>query len=361
MLRKSLTGFAALLSLAAVQTARADALDDTVNAEIKRQNIPGLAIGIEQNGKITRLSAYGSANLEWQVPVTPDTLFQTGSTGKQFTSLAILMLQQEGKLNIDDPITKYFPNAPASWADIKLTHLLSHTSGLDDDYSKVDVQKTMSWNEVRQLVYTMPKTRPAGTKWSYCNMAYVMLGLVIEKLTDAPYHAYFTSHIFKPLGMTATRDNSEADIIPFRASGYEREGGKLASPLKNQAWVSTTFNHTADGSTYITARDFATYLAAMDVPNPQFAALWTKAKAPVIKADPEKPDYYGMGWYTVTVDDTPIEYHSGAWQGFRAFIIHYPKQKTGVAVLVNSDIPEPSALFDKVITAAAPGLPIPPN
>jgi len=357
----AMTGLALLLSIGAAQSAQADALDDAVNAEIKRQNIPGLAIGIERDGKIVRLSGYGSANLEWQIPVTPDTLFQTGSTGKQFASLAILMLQQEGKLSIDDPISRYFPDAPASWADIKLKHLLSHTSGLDDDYSKVDVQKTMSWDEVRQLVYTMPKTRPAGAKWAYCNMAYVMLGLVIEKLTGAPYHAYFTSHIFKPLGMTATRDNSEADIIPGRASGYEREGGKLGAPIKNQAWVSTTFNHTADGSTYITARDFTAYLAAMDGPAPPFAALWAQAKAPVIRTEPDKPAFYGMGWFTATVNGTLIEYHSGSWQGFRAMIVHYPNQKTGLVYLVNSDIPEPAALLEKVMAAATPGLPLPPH
>jgi CubicO group peptidase (beta-lactamase class C family) len=356
-----MTGLAVLLSLVTAPVAHADALDDAVNAEIKRQTIPGLAIGIEQDGKITRLSGYGSANLEWQAPVTPDTLFQTGSTGKQFASLAILMLQQEGKLSIDDPISRFFPDAPASWADIELKHLLSHTSGLDDDYSKVDLQKTMAWEDLRKSIYTMPKTRPAGAKWAYCNAAYIMLGLVIEKLTGAPYHQYFTSHIFKPLGMNATRDISEADIIPGRASGYEREGGKLGAPIKNQAWVSTTFNHTADGSTYISARDFTTYLAAMDVPNPPFAALWAKAKAPVIKADPDKPAFYGMGWFTVTVDGTPIEYHSGSWQGFRAFIIHYPKQKTGLAFLVNSDIPEPAALLDRIMAAALPGLPVPPR
>lgn len=361
MRKMSVTGLALLLSLAAAPGARADALDDAVSSELKRQTIPGLAIGIEQDGKITRLSGYGSANLEWQVPVTPDTLFQTGSTGKQFTSLAILMLQQEGKLSIDDPISKYFPDVPASWADIRLRHLLSHSSGLDDDYAGVDLQKTLPWDQVRQLIYKMPKTRPAGAKWSYCNAAYMMLGMVIEQLTGAPYHAYFTSHIFKPLGMMATRDISEADIIPGRASGYEREDSKIAAPLKNQAWVSATFNHTADGSTYITARDFTAYLAAMDVPNPPFAALWAKAKAPMIKVDPEKPTYYGMGWFTVAVGDTPIEYHSGSWQGFRAYIIHWPKQKTGVAVLVNSDIPEPAALFDKVMAAAVPGLPVPPR
>ncbi|MBX9885796.1 MAG: beta-lactamase family protein, partial [Novosphingobium sp.] len=329
MRKMSVTGLALLLALATAPGARADALDDAVDSELKRQTIPGLAIGIEQDGKITRLSGYGSADLEWQAPVTPDTLFQTGSTGKQFASLAILMLQQEGKLSIEDPISKYFPDVPASWADIRLKHLLSHTSGLDDDYAKVDLQKTLSWEQVRQLVYQMPKTRPAGAKWSYCNAAYMMLGMVIEQITGAPYHQYFTSHIFKPLGMTATRDISEADIIPGRASGYEREGGKLGALIKNQAWVSTTFNHTADGSTYISARDFTTYLAAMDAPNPAFAPLWAKAKAPVIKVDPDKPAYYGMGWFTVTVDGTPIEYHSGSWQGFRAFIIHWPKQTYG--------------------------------
>ena len=361
MRKMSVTGLVLILSLAAAPVAHADALDDAVNSELKRQTIPGLALGIEHDGKITRLSGYGSADLEWQAPVTPDSLFQTGSTGKQFASLAILMLEQEGKLSIEDPISKYFPDVPASWADIKLKHLLSHSSGLDDDYSKVDLQKTMKWDDLRKAIYTMPKTRPAGEKWSYCNAAYVMLGLVIEQITESSYHNYFTSHIFKPLGMKATRDISEADIIPGRASGYERKGGVLGAPLKNQAWVSPTFNHTADGSTYISARDFTTYLAAMDVPNPPFAALWAKAKAPVIKTVPDKPTYYGMGWFTVTVDDTPIEYHSGSWQGFRAFIIHYPKQKSGLVVLVNSDIPQPAALFGKIMAAALPGLPAPPR
>ncbi|MEI6641398.1 MAG: serine hydrolase domain-containing protein [Novosphingobium sp.] len=361
MRRMSVTGLALLLSIGAAQSAQADALDDAVNAEIKRQNIPGLAIGIERDGKIIRLSGYGSANLEWQIPVTPDTRFQTGSTGKQFTSLAILMLEKDGKLSLDDPIAKYFPDVPASWADIRLRHFLSHTSGLDDDFAKVDLQKNLTWEEFRQFIYKWPKTRPAGAKWVYSNAGYQMLGMVIEKLTGAPYHRYLESQIFRPLGMNATRDLSETEIIPFRAAGYEHEGGKLGGTLGNQAWAAPIFNHTADGSTYITARDFTTYLAAMDAPNPTFAALWAKAKAPVIKTDPDKPVSYGMGWFTVTKNGTPIEYHGGSWQGFRALIVHYPQQKTGIAILVNSDIPEWLPLFDKVIAAAVPDLPPPPQ
>lgn len=357
----SVTALALLLALAAAPGARADALDDAVLAEIKRQNIPGLAIGIEQGGKITRLSGYGSANLELQVPVTPDTLFQTGSTGKQFTSLAILMLQQDAKLNIDDPIAKYFPDAPASWADITLRHFLLHTSGLDDDFAKVDLQKNLTWEEFRQFIYTWPKTRPVGAKWAYSNAGYQMLGMVIEKLTGAPYHQYLSSHIFKPLGMTATRDISEIEIIPGRASGYEHEGGKLGGKLGNQAWVAPIFNHTADGSTYVTVRDYAAYLAAMDGPNPAFATLWEQAMTPVVRTEADKPVFYGLGWFSKTENGTPVIYHGGSWQGFRAMLVRYPKQKIGIAILVNSDIPEWTALFDKVIAAAAPSLPLPPE
>lgn len=344
-----------------VSFAYADDLDNVITAEMKRQNIPGLAIGITKDGKISRLSGYGYANLEWQAPVTPDTVFQTGSTGKQFTSLAILMLQQEGKLSIEDPISKFFPDAPASWADIRLKHLLSHTSGLDDEYSSVNLQQTYTPDALRQLMYKAPKSRPSGTKWAYSNSGYVMLGLVIEKITGAPYHDYFTGHIFKPLGMSATRDISELDIIPGRAAGYERDEPKIGSPLKNQAWVSPTFNKTADGSTYITARDFATYLAALDAPSALFGPLWAQTKAPVIKPDAAKPAFYAMGWFTVMVEGTRIDFHSGSWQGFNAYIIHWPQQKTGVVILVNTNVPEYREFIGKVLPAAAPGLPLPPR
>lgn len=344
-----------------VSFAYADDLDKVITAEMKRQNVPGLAIGITKEGKISRLSNYGLANLEWQAPVGPDTLFQTGSTGKQFTSLAILMLEQEGKLSIEDPIRKFFPDAPASWADIRLKHLLSHTSGLDDENVPVNPQQTYSADALLQLIYQAAKSRPSGIKWAYSNSGYVMLGLIIEKVTGAPYHDYFTSHIFKPLGMKATRDISERDIIPGRAAGYERDEPKLDAPLKNRSWISPTFNRTADGSTYITARDFATYLAAIDAPSAPFGPLWAQTKVPVIKPDAAKPAFYAMGWFTVTVEGTKIDYHSGNWQGFNAYIIHWPQQKTGVVILANSYVPEFRDLVSKVVAAAAPGLPLPPR
>jgi D-alanyl-D-alanine carboxypeptidase len=351
----------ALLSLLCLGLASApacaDSVDDAIQAEMKRQDIPGLSIVVMQDGKITRLSGYGMANLEHKVPVTADTVFQTGSTGKQFASLAILMLEQEGKLRIEDKLSKYFPEAPKSWADIRLRHLLSHTAGFEDNDAMYDWQKTMTMDALRKIHYKNPKPRAAGKAWAYSNIGYQLLGMVIEKVTGAPYHAYFTSHIFKPLGMTATRDISEADIIPNRAAGYERKEGKL----KNQRWVSPTYSSTADGSTYITARDYGTYLMAMDAPPANLKPLWDKATTPVMQIEPGKPESYGMGWFLATVDGVPVRFHSGSWQGFRAYIMHYPSKHAGMAILVNSDIPEQGPLFKMLTKAVLPGMPTPPE
>jgi D-alanyl-D-alanine carboxypeptidase len=337
----------------------ADSVDDTIQAEMKRQDIPGLAIAVMQDGKITRLSGYGMANLEHKVPVTPDTVFQTGSTGKQFASLAILMLEKEGRLSTNDRLSKYFPDVPKNWADIRLRHLLSHTAGIEDNDAMYDLQKTMTFDALRKMNYRNPKKRAAGKAWAYSNVGYQLLGMVIEKVTGAPYHRYLDARIFKPLGMMATRDISEEDIIPNRASGYERKDGKLGAPLKNQSWVSSTFNRTADGSTYISARDYGTYLMAMDAPPASLKPLWEKATTPIIAVQPGKPVNYGMGWFLATVDGVPIRFHTGAWQGFRAYIVHYPTKHAGMVMLVNSDTPEKEQLLKLLTQAALPGMPTP--
>jgi D-alanyl-D-alanine carboxypeptidase len=348
------------LCLAAMPSiVRADRVDDAIQAEIKRQDIPGMSIAVMKDGKISRLTGYGIANLEHKIPVTPDTVFQTGSIGKQFASLAILTLEKDGKLTIEDRFSKYFPDAPKSWADIRLKHLLSHTAGLDDNDALYDLQKTMTFDALRKLHYKTPKPRAAGKVWAYSNIGYHLLGMVIEKITAAPYHDYFTTHIFKPFGMSATRSISEADIIPNRASGYERRGSKLGEPLKNQNWVSSTFNSTADGSTYVTARDFAAYLMAMDEPPENMKSLWSKATTPVIQVKPGKPLSYGMGWFLTTVNGLPVRFHTGSWQGFRTYIVHYPSKHAGMVILVNSDIPEGGALIKAVTNVALPDVPVP--
>ncbi len=343
-----------------LMAANAEPGDDAIIAEMKRQDVPGVAIGIVRDGKIVRLSGFGIANLEHKTPVTPDTVFQTGSTGKQFASLAILMLERDGKLSVEDPLSKFFPDVPDTWRDIKLKHLLSHTSGLEDNDALFDLTRTMSPDALRKLGYKLPKPRKAGAGWSYCNFGYALIGLVIEKVTGAPFHDFFEARIFKPLGMTATRGISESDIITNRASGYEHKDGKLGNPLKNQKWVSQTFNATADGSTYITARDFATYMAALDDPKSPMRPLWDKAMKPVMKSRLPRASY-GYGWFVTTENNIPIVFHGGSWQGFRAWINYYPTMKTSIVMLFNADTPEPNALTSIILKNALPGLPVPPG
>jgi CubicO group peptidase (beta-lactamase class C family) len=186
-----------------------------------------------------------------------------------------------------------------------------------------------------------------------------MLGMVIEKVTGQPYHRFLEQRLFGPLGMTATIGINEAAIIANRAAGYEHQGGKLGAPLRNQAWVSQTFNSTADGSTYITARDFATYLAALDRPPAQFAPHFAQIVKPVAPIAKDSPVSYGFGWFVTRIDGRPVLYHSGSWQGFRVHMIRYPEQQTSVVMLANSDIPERAALVKAVLGAALPGLPVP--
>jgi CubicO group peptidase (beta-lactamase class C family) len=262
-------------------------------------------------------------------------------------------------ISVEDPLSKFFPDTPKTWRDIKLKHLLSHTAGIEDNDKLFDLTRTLTNSALLKILFKSPKPRAAGVGWSYSNSGYQLLGLVIEKVTGAPYHDFLDARIFKPLGMAATRGISEADVIPNRASGYERKDGKLGNPLQNQAWVSPTFNATADGSTYITARDFATYLAVMDDPASPMRPLWDKALKPVMRIGANATASYGFGWFTATVKGTPIEFHSGSWQGFRANIIHYPTLKTSIVMLFNSDLPDRNALPAVILKSALPGLPSP--
>ncbi|MFZ2983130.1 MAG: serine hydrolase domain-containing protein, partial [Sphingobium sp.] len=125
-----LTFVAVLLCLGVPQAVRADPIDDYVNAEITRQNVPGLSLAVIRNGQLMRANGYGLANLEHHVPVHPDTLFKTGAVGMQFTAVAVMQLVEDGKIGLDDPIRKYFPDSPVSWGPITIRNLLNHTSGL---------------------------------------------------------------------------------------------------------------------------------------------------------------------------------------------------------------------------------------
>ncbi len=166
---------------------QSDQVAQYVNAEIARQHIPGVALLVARDGEIIRAQGFGLANVELQVPVKPATLFQSGSVGKQFTATAIMMLVEEGKIGLDDSITKYFPEAPASWKPVTIRHLLTHTAGFTDYPKDFNFRKDYSEDELLKIVTGIPLAFPPGTKWSYSNLGYLTLGVVIHRVTGKFY------------------------------------------------------------------------------------------------------------------------------------------------------------------------------
>jgi CubicO group peptidase (beta-lactamase class C family) len=298
---------------------------------MQSRKIPGLAIAIVRSGKIEILKTYGFANLEHRVPVKPETIFQSGSIGKQFTAAAIMILVQEGKISLEETITKYFPEAPATWKDITVRHLLTHTAGMGDFPPDIELRRDYTEEQMLESFKKVPLAFAPGDKWDYSNVGYVILGMLVRKVTGQFYGDFLRERVFGPLGMTTTRVISEADIIPNRAAGYR----VIAGEIKNQEWVSPSTNTTGDGSLYFSILDLAKWDAALyrDSPLKQstLAQIWEPVK---LNSGARKG--YGFGWFTDTFHNRRVLFHGGAWQGFKSCIIRFPDDKLTIIVLANS-------------------------
>ncbi|MBZ5679587.1 MAG: beta-lactamase family protein [Acidobacteriia bacterium] len=328
----ALAAFSFVLPGVHAQGKPADPVADYVRTEMQRQHIPGVALLIARHGQIVRSEGFGFANVELQVPVKPATIFQSGSVGKQFTATAVMMLVEEGKVGLDDPLTKYFPDAPAAWKDVTARELLSHTAGFGDYPKKFDFRKDWTEGELLKLVEGIPLAYPPGTKWEYSNLGYLTLGLLIHHVTGEFYGDFLQQRIFKPLGMETTRIISEADIVPNRAAGYRL----VKDELKNQEWVAPMVNTTADGSLYFSVLDLAKWDAALYteklLKRSSLELMWTPVK---LKSGQFNKAGYGFGWFVQEQHGHHVVQHDGAWQGFKTTIARYTDDQLTVVVLAN--------------------------
>jgi CubicO group peptidase (beta-lactamase class C family) len=338
-----------LLTLPAIAqtsgSSSSDPVDQYVQFEMQKQHIPGLALLVARDGKIVKAQGYGLANVELQVAVKPETVFQSGSVGKQFTATAVMMLFEEGKIKLDSPITSYFKEAPPSWKQVTVRELLSHTAGFTDYPDNFDFRKDYTEDQLLRVIAGIPLAFPPGTKWSYSNLGYATLGILIHRVTGKFYGDFLQERIFQPLGMSATRVMSEADIIPNRAAGYRLVKGEL----KNQEWVAPTVNTTADGSLYFSILDLAKWDAALYteklLKRSSLEQMWTPAK--LNNGQPNSGDY-GFGWSIGNVRGHRVLDHGGAWQGFKTHISRYVDDKLTVVVLTNLGDAEPGVITEHV-------------
>lgn len=328
-------------------------IDALVRDQMERQKLPGAAVAVVSKGAVLLAKGYGDANVEHRAPVTPDTIFQSGSVGKQFTAAAVMLMVEQGKLALDDPLTKFFPDAPPHWRGIKVRHLLTHTSGIPDytGGSSIDYRKDYSEDDLVRMAYALTPEFAPGARWNYSNTAYVLLGILVRKASGKFYGDVLREQVFEPLGMRTARVISEADIVPNRAAGYRLEDGAL----KNQNWVAPSLNTTADGSLYLSLRDLIAWDTGVRERKVLKPESWNLVLTPVA-LNSGKTYPYGFGWSVDSINGRRVEAHGGSWQGFQTFIGRFPDDELSVIVLANLAQAEPVDIAEEIVALFNPAL-----
>ena len=340
-----------VLCFVSVSAAEFEKIDGYVETSMARQKIPGVAVAIVEGGRIKYAKGFGYANVEHKVPVTVDTIFQTGSVGKQFTAAAVMLLAEEGKLGYDDPVSKHIAGTPSTWSGITIRHLLTHTSGLGDYPEGFDYRKDYTEKDLMAIVTKSKLSFQPGEKWSYSNFGYVTLGILIREVSGKYFGDFLKDRVFGPAGMKTARVISESDIVPNRAAGYVLRDGIL----QNQNWVAPSLNTTADGALYMTLKDMARWDAALYKGGLFKPATLEEAWRPIPLTN-GKTFGYGFGWSLDEVPGGKVVEHGGSWQGFKAHISRFLDAKTTVIVFANLAQADTSSLARGIASRIDPKL-----
>jgi CubicO group peptidase (beta-lactamase class C family) len=313
------------------EAVRADAVDDLVQHEISVQKIPGISIAVIENGKILKARGYGFADLELDVPASAETVYQLASVTKQFTAAAIMLLAEDGKLDLDDKISKHLTNAPDAWNQITVRQLLTMTSGIKDYNQPLgDSHDDFDYEKLERLIASFPLQFQPGTKWAYSNSNYILLALLIQRITGKTYDEFLADRVFRPFGMTTTRRDNPSDLVKNRAALYELKGSNIV----NSRFVNPTLFNNGDGGLLTTVLDMAKWDAAL-YPGKLFKAsaleqIWQPASF-----DGRALKHYGFGWYLNEAGNQRIALHGGGRPGSSTQISRFLDAKITVVVLIN--------------------------
>ncbi|KZC17757.1 serine hydrolase [Rhodanobacter sp. FW510-R12] len=313
-------------------------------------DVPGASLLVLKDGKPVVRRGYGLANLEDNERATPTTNYRLASVSKQFTAAAILLLAEDGRLRLDDPVRRWLPTLPESTAAVTLRQLLSHTGGLVDyeDLIAPGTTAQVSDDDVLRLLSATPKTYfTPGTAYRYSNSGYVLLGLVVERASGISLPLYLQQRIFQPLhmGHTLLYEHGKGPEVANRAYGYSEENGRWTRT--DQSVTSAT---RGDGGIYSSIDDLAKWDAALYDDRLLSAASRKLAFSPHVKVTGEPYEAsYGYGW-RITGDTL---WHSGESIGFRNVIVRWPQQHLTVILLSNRNDPEP---YRTALAIAAPYL-----
>ncbi len=313
---------------------------------MKSQKIPGISLIILQNNSLVYGQGYGYSNVEHKVPVKLETMFQSGSMGKQFTAMAVMILVERGEIDLDVPIREYFEDAPKAWKHITVRHLLTHTAGMGDYPDDFDYHSDTDEDEMFELIKTIPLDYKPGAQFVYSNLGYITLGVLVRRVTGEFYGDFLHNNVFEPLEMKTARVISENDIVPNRASGYNLEDDQI----KNQEWVSPSLNTFADGALYLNMYDMIKWDRGLSSniilkKRSSFDQMWSPAKL-----NNGKTNSYGFGWeLDETIHGMRVVKHSGTWQGFETMIIRVLDARITVVVFANLGDADADGIATKVL------------
>lgn len=319
-----------LLVLCSFVPAYADKVDDYVRAQLQERHIPGAAVAVIKNGQIVKAAGYGLASVEFNVPATEETVFEIGSISKQITAAAIMLLVEEGKVSLDERISRYLPGTPEAWKNVTVRHLLTHTSGIKSytGLSGYELSKRLKRDDFIKALGVHPLEFEPGASWKYSNSGYNLLGFIIEAVSGKSYWDFMRERVFKPLGMNSTADRDPKYIIRNRATGYEWQAGALVGRDYDLTDVFSA------GAIVSTVLDLAKWDAALRgdsfLKKESKAQIWT----PVTLND-GKPYPYGLGWNVTEFRNHRLISHGGQTAGFAANISRYVDDQLSVIVLTN--------------------------
>jgi CubicO group peptidase (beta-lactamase class C family) len=327
---------------------QADKVDDYVKAQMERQHVPGVSIIVIKDMKIVKSEGYGLANVELNVAARPDTVYKIGSVSKQFIATGIMLLVEDGKISLDDPVSKYLEGTPETWKPITLRHLLTHTSGIVREAPGFDPLKIQNDADVIKTAYPLPLRFTPGEKYEYCNVGYFSLAEIIHKVSGKSWPEFLHDRVFAPLGMNATRTTDMTDLVSNRANGYVWRDGKLQN-------AGIYFALRPSGAFLSTVLDLAKWDAALEtrkiLKQASLEQMWTPAKLNDGKTNP-----YGFGWQLEPIGTHKQVNHGGSLPGFRAQLARFVDDKVTVVVLTNGDNANAGAIATGIANFYIPGL-----
>ncbi len=345
---KRLHFFTLVLLLATAVAVQADKVDDYIKAQMERQHVPGVSVLVIKDKQIVKSQGYGLANVELNVAATPDTVFKIGSVSKQFIASGIMLLVQDGKLSIDDNISKFLDATPETWKPITVRHLLTHTSGIVREAPGFDPLKIQNDADVIKTAYSLPLRFAPGEKYEYCNVGYFTLAEIISKVSGKPWPDFLHERLFKPLGMNSTRTTNMTELVSNRANGYIWRNGKMQN-------AAIYFALRPSGAFLSTISDLAKWEAALAaetlLKRSTLDQMWTPVKLNNGTTHP-----YGFGWELGSIGSHKQINHGGALPGFRAQLSRFVDDKVTVVVLTNGDNANAGGIATGVANFYIPGL-----